>query len=62
VKNTEAATIDSLDIDYLADGVVDRLNNEDELTRAQLEEGLKRFTVWENESRKEIERLQAIYS
>lgn len=62
VKNTEAAKIDSLDIDYLADGVVDKLNDEDDLTRAKLAEGLKRFTVWEKESRKEIERLQAVYA
>jgi transaldolase len=62
VKNTEAAKIDNLDIDYLADGVVDKLNDEDDFTRAKLAEGLKRFTVWEKESRKEIERLQAVYA
>lgn len=49
----------SLDEDYLADGVLDKYNEEDELTRGKLEEGLTRFAFWENETKKYIEELQA---
>lgn len=49
----------STDVDYTADGVVDKLNTEDEATRRRLEAALERFTVAENLSKKFIEDLQA---
>jgi len=48
----------STGIDYLADGVLDKANEEDEVTRVRLEIALKRFGVFEEESRKEIERVR----
>lgn len=51
--------IHSLDEDYLADGVLDKYNETDGMTRSKLEEGLKRFAHWENETRKFIEEIQA---
>lgn len=50
-----------LDRDYTAPGVVDAMNDEDSMTSSQIKEGLKRFSVWEDESRKEILRLQELY-
>lgn len=49
----------STDVDYLEDGVLDKLNEEDEVTRLRLAEGLKRFSLMEAESKKYIEELQA---
>ncbi|ORY25073.1 putative transaldolase [Naematelia encephala] len=49
----------STEIDYTADGVLDKYNEEDEVTRLRLALALQRFSLMEEESRKEIERLQA---
>ncbi|KAH8896622.1 putative transaldolase [Thozetella sp. PMI_491] len=62
LAQTDASQLHSLDEDYLADGVVDRYNNEDEMTRTKLEEGLKRFSFWENETKKHIEEVQAKFA
>ncbi|CAK7236011.1 hypothetical protein SCUCBS95973_009461 [Sporothrix curviconia] len=45
--------------DYLADGVLDKLNAADALTNKKLEEGLSKFAVWEKTSQEYIEALQA---
>lgn len=49
----------STDVDYLEGDVLDKLNEEDEVTRLRLAEGLKRFSLMEAESKKFIEELQA---
>ncbi len=54
-----ASEIWSPDTDYLADGVLDKINEDDALTHAKLVEGLKRFDVWEMESKKYIQEAQA---
>ncbi|KAK8869560.1 hypothetical protein IAR55_000127 [Kwoniella newhampshirensis] len=51
----------STDIDYLADGVLDKYNEEDEVTRLRLKDALELFIGGENESKAEIERLQKLY-
>jgi len=51
----------SLDEDYLADGVLDRYNQEDEVTRNRLGDAILLFHNAEEDSRKEIQRLQALY-
>lgn len=48
----------STEVDYLEGGVLDKMNEEDEVTRLRLAEGLKRFGLMEEESRKFIEDLQ----
>ncbi|CAK7202228.1 hypothetical protein SEUCBS139899_004950 [Sporothrix eucalyptigena] len=45
--------------DYLADGVLDKINAADALTNNKLEEGLGKFAVWETASKEYIEGLQA---
>ena len=62
VSQTDPSQIHNLDENYLADGVVDQYNKEDEMTRSKLEEGLNRFAFWENETRKHIEEVQASLS
>ena len=49
------------DADYLADGVLDKMNEEDEVTRLRLKDALVLFDGAENDSKKEIQRLQALY-
>lgn len=49
----------SLEEDYLADGVLDKYNQDDEMTRNKLEEGLTRFDFWEMETKKFIEEMAA---
>lgn len=51
----------SIDEDYLKDGVLDRYNQEDEVTRNRLGDAILLFHNAEEDSRKEIQRLQAIY-
>ncbi|WRT67419.1 uncharacterized protein IL334_004390 [Kwoniella shivajii] len=53
--------IASTDVDYLAEGVLDKYNEEDEITRIRLKDALDLFYNGEEDSRKEIERLQKIY-
>ncbi|ODN87426.1 transaldolase [Cryptococcus wingfieldii CBS 7118] len=53
--------IASTDVDYLADGVLDKLNEEDEVTKTRLRDALVLFQGGEKESQIEIERLQKIY-
>ncbi|WWD16179.1 hypothetical protein CI109_100604 [Kwoniella shandongensis] len=53
--------IASTDIDYLADGVLDKYNEEDEITRNRLRDALVLFQGGEKESREEIEKLQKLY-
>ena len=48
--------------DYLADGVLDKMNEEDEVTRLRLKDALVLFDGAENESKVEIERLQKLYA
>jgi transaldolase len=48
----------STDVDYLEGDVLDKLNEEDEVTRLRLAEALKRFSLMEDESQKFIEELQ----
>ncbi|ORY28301.1 putative transaldolase [Naematelia encephala] len=48
-------------IDYLADGVLDKYNQEDEVTRLRLKDAMDLFTGGQNESEAEIKRLQKIY-
>ncbi|ORX33818.1 putative transaldolase [Kockovaella imperatae] len=50
------------DVDYLADGVLDKMNEEDEVTRLRLKDALVLFDGAENDSKKEIQRLQALYN
>ncbi|WVQ78620.1 hypothetical protein IAT38_000706 [Cryptococcus sp. DSM 104549] len=52
----------STDVDYLADGVLDKYNEEDEVTRTRLNDALVLFQGGEKESKEEIERLQALYA
>jgi transaldolase len=52
----------STDIDYLADGVLDKANEEDEVTRLRLHDALELFKGGEEESRVEIERLKGVYA
>lgn len=59
VAKTDADHLYSVDEDYLADGVLDKYNDEDEMTRAKLAEGLERFDFWEKETAKYIQELQA---
>ncbi|WVQ69764.1 hypothetical protein V866_008021 [Kwoniella sp. B9012] len=54
--------IASTDINYLEDGVLDKYNKEDEITAIRLKDALELFYNGEENSRKEIERLQAIYN
>ena len=53
------AKLPSLDEDYLADGVLDGYNGQDEMTRMKLEAGLERFAFWEDETMKYIKEIQA---
>jgi hypothetical protein len=46
-------------VDYLAPGVLDEVNEADEISRLRLHEGLKRFAAKEDESRQYIQNLQA---
>lgn len=55
------AQIASFDADYLADGVLDKMNEEDELTKIRLRDALELFINAEKESQDEIERLQKVY-
>ena len=48
--------------DYLADGVLDKMNEEDEVTRSRLKDALVLFDGAENDSKKEIQRLQKLYA
>ncbi|GFZ45842.1 hypothetical protein JCM24511_03574 [Saitozyma sp. JCM 24511] len=52
----------STDTDYLADGVLDKANEEDEVTRLRLHDALELFKGGEEESRVEIERLKGVYA
>ncbi|WVR05421.1 hypothetical protein IAU60_002436 [Kwoniella sp. DSM 27419] len=52
----------STDVDYLAEGVLDKYNEEDEVTRLRLNDALNLFIGAENESRQEIERLRKEYA
>ncbi|WVQ77665.1 hypothetical protein IAR50_007354 [Cryptococcus sp. DSM 104548] len=52
----------STDVDYLADGVLDKYNEEDEVTRTRLRDALVLFQGGEKESKEEIERLQKVYA
>lgn len=49
----------SSNVDYLADGVLDKLNNDDEITRDLLQDALAQFISWESKSQRHIESLQA---
>jgi transaldolase len=49
----------STKINYLAPGVLDKYNEEDVVTKERLALALKRFGVWEEESKKYIEAIQA---
>ena len=62
LAETDPAQLHSLDEDYLADGVVDRYNGDDEMTSTKLLEGLKRFAHWENETKKHIEAIQVKFA
>ncbi|KAK4685477.1 hypothetical protein P7C73_g4668, partial [Tremellales sp. Uapishka_1] len=55
-------TMASTDIDYLADGVLDKCNEEDEVTRLRLNDALVLFQGGEQESKATIERLQKEYA
>ena len=50
------------DTDYLADGVLDKAIEEDEAARLRLKDALTLFDGAENDSKKEIQRLQALYA
>ncbi|OXC65858.1 hypothetical protein AYX13_05235 [Cryptococcus neoformans] len=52
----------STDVDYLEDGVLDKYNEEDEVTKVRLRDALELFKGGEEESRVEIERLQKLYA
>ncbi|WVO20966.1 uncharacterized protein IAS62_002267 [Cryptococcus decagattii] len=52
----------STDVDYLADGVLDKYNEEDKVTKVRLRDALELFKGGEEESRVEIERLQKLYA
>lgn len=52
----------STDVDYLADGVLDKYNEEDEVTKVRLRDALELFKGGEAESKVEIERLQKLYA
>lgn len=45
--------------DYLAEGVLDQVNEADEVTRVRLAMALERFSLMEEESKRFIEGLQA---
>ncbi|GFZ48393.1 hypothetical protein JCM24511_06141 [Saitozyma sp. JCM 24511] len=49
----------STEVNYLAPGVLDRFNGEDEVTRVRLDTVLARFSTHETESKKYIEDIQA---
>jgi transaldolase len=55
---TKDQKLASTDVDYLKGDVLDKLNEEDEVTRLRLAEALKRFSLMEDESQKFIEELQ----
>ena len=52
----------STDIDYLAEGVLDKCNDEDEVTRIRLKDAIDLFHGAEEDSRKEIQRIQALFA
>lgn len=55
---TKGWKLASTDVDYLEGDALDNLNDEDEVTKLRLAEGLKRFALMEAESKKFIEELQ----
>ena len=56
---TKDAQIAPLDVDYTAEGVLDKYIDADEVSRVGVPAALKRFLLREEESRVEIQRLQA---
>lgn len=53
------AELASDSVDYLQEGVLDEINQKDEVSRLRLAEGLRRFGLMEEESKKFIQGLQA---
>jgi hypothetical protein len=57
---TKDARFTNPDTNYLEGSVLDDVNEKDEVTRLRLKEGLRRFGLMEDASRKLIEDLQAL--